>query len=79
VNSVASRLDPFPTVKASLYVNPTKVCGFPRESNLVRTLFPGYLSVVILLEGKEMHIFISTNGGKMGFSGGMGDWVGVSC
>jgi hypothetical protein len=31
------------------------------------------------LEGKEMRIFIPTNGGKTGFSGDMGDWVEVSC
>jgi hypothetical protein len=30
------------------------------------------------LEGKEMCIFISMNGGKTGFSGELGDWVGVS-
>ena len=42
----------------------------------VLTLFPGYWSRVILLERKEMRIFISTNGRKMGFSGDMGDWVG---
>jgi hypothetical protein len=28
------------------------------------------------LEGKEMRIFISTNGRKTGFSGDMGDWAG---
>jgi len=47
--------------------------------NLVLTLFPGCWSEAILLEGKEMRIFIPTNGGKMGFSGELGDWVGVSC
>jgi hypothetical protein len=54
-------------------------CGSPRELNLVLTLFPGCWSGAMLLEGKEMRTFISTNGGKMGFSGDMGDWVGVSC
>jgi hypothetical protein len=37
--------------------------------NLVLTLFPGYWSVVMLLEGKGLRIFIPTNGGKLGFSG----------
>ncbi len=48
--------------------NPT-ACGSPRELNLVITLFPGCWSVVMLLEGKELRIFIPTNGAKMGFSG----------
>lgn len=43
--------------------------GSPRELHLVLTLFPGYWSGVMLLEGKELRIFISTNGEKMGFSG----------
>jgi hypothetical protein len=34
---------------------------------------------VMLLEGKELRIFIPMNGAKMGFSGDMGDWAGVSC
>jgi hypothetical protein len=39
--------------------------------------FPlGVVLIVMLLEGKEMRTFISTNGGKTGFSGNMGDWVG---
>jgi len=43
--------------------------GSPQEFNLVLTLFPGYWSGVMLLEGNGLRIFISTNGGKMGFSG----------
>jgi hypothetical protein len=30
----------------------------------------------MLLEGKGIRIFFPTNGGKTGFSGDMGDWVG---
>jgi hypothetical protein len=32
---------------------------------------------VMLLEGKEMRIFIPMNGRKTGFSGDIGDWVEV--
>jgi hypothetical protein len=33
----------------------------------------------MLLERKELRIFIPTNGRKTGFSGDMGDWAEVSC
>jgi hypothetical protein len=69
-----------------LKILPTKpiACGSPGELNLVSTIWfvhfsLGIVLIVMLLEGKEMRTFISTNGGKTGFSGDMGDWVGVSC